>query len=240
MNWANLNDDEFLDWFNDKFKDPLIGDDTLPRRRHIVCMPIHKFILFRKCMRRRCAKRLNFVNTVFKGCLPYRVCLLKLFSTLQSYNCKYYKNQPQMLTLQVLNNVKLILFASGKYRLMGKFHPTKSCLLKLLKSCKNIKLVRNLLKHKSTLAWQTSTVAFKLHKMVNLQRLYEHLLAKKYKRCVGYYELESFPALAIKLWSPLHVNVFSSGNVVITGVTARHLHLCNHIHRFLYKRLKIC
>ena len=87
----------------------------------------------------------------------------------------------------------------------------------------------------SDLQKQTSTVTFKFNCKINLHVLHKYLVNKR--GYVGYCELESFPALALVIWAPLHVNIFNSGKVVITGV--RHdLGQCHKIRSSLFKAIQ--
>lgn len=58
----------------------------------------------------------------------------------------------------------------------------------------------------------TETIVFNLrmHTPLNL-----HLLVRKIKHST--FETELFPALSIDLWKPIHVNVFSTGKVIVLG-----------------------
>src|SRR5262245_24877059 len=114
--------------------------------------------------------------------------------------------------------LQLIFFKSGKFRVMGIIYPPKRTNVKrLLKLNFSNLLHANIWKRMSPslLTWQTSTVAFKVNSSINLRKFCDFLLHKytKKRNNIAYCELESFPALAFKLWSPLHINVFHSGCV---------------------------
>ena len=40
----------------------------------------------------------------------------------------------------------------------------------------------------------------------------------------------------IKRWSPIHVNVFTSGKVVVTGIKQHNLRICHVIRHWLIKK----
>ena len=75
---------------------------------------------------RLCKRRLNeikFVNSVYKGTFQETRIDLELLSKSLN-NSKFYKKQPQMLVVTNTNGVKMIIFNSGKFRIMGNFIPT--------------------------------------------------------------------------------------------------------------------
>ena len=111
---------------------------------------------------------------------------------------------------------KLIMFKSGKFRIMGKIHPTqKIANLELRKFYRYLpKTLVNEFKQVKQLFCQTVTVTFDLNRKLNLPNLVKNLNLTSGFFC----ELEIFPALMLKLWSPVHVNIFASGKVVLTGI----------------------
>ena len=186
-------------------------------------------------------KQLNIVNSVFKSSLPYCVNLDALYKFLQhgQPTCKFYKSQPQMLTLCCSKKLKLIFFKSGRFRLMGRFMPIRTVASRCLRHSfyKWLPAAISQDMSKCTLHKQTSTVVFKLNaRVINLQQFFSFLEHHNKGRAIGYCELESFPAMAIRIWSPLHVNIFHTGNVVITGVRCN-LQCCHIIRTYLFKML---
>ena len=176
---------------------------------------------------RLCKRRLNeikFVNSVYKGTFNKPLDLELLSKSL--YNSKLYKKQPQMLVVTNTNGIKMIIFNSGKFRIMGNFIPT-------LKNAKR-EIKKFNLGCFPQLTCQTSTVVTRLNKKnINLSRLFSHLQFTNVNKYIGYCELESFPAIALKIWDPLHVNIFASGKIVITGVGCCNFLKCMYIKRYL-------
>ena len=68
------------------------------------------------------------------------------------------------------------------------------------------------------------TITFTLFHSINLEKLYAKLCVNKGKN-VGYCELGCFPSM-IKLWQPIHVNMFASGKVVLTGIRQYNFRQC--------------
>ena len=176
---------------------------------------------------RLCKRRLNeikFVNSVYKGTFQQSLNLELLSSSIK--NSKFYKKQPQMLVVTV-DKIKMIIFNSGKFRIMGNFIPT-------LKNAKREIKKFKLWSIPSQLTCQTSTVVTRLNKKnINLSRLFSHLQFTNVNKYIGYCELESFPAIALKIWDPLHVNIFASGKIVITGVGCCNFCKCMYIKQYL-------
>ena len=120
---------------------------------------------------RLCKRRLNeikFVNSVYKGTFQETRIDLELLSKSLN-NSKFYKKQPQMLVVTNTNGVKMIIFNSGKFRIMGNFIPT-------LKNAKREIKKFKLWSIPPQLTCQTSTVVTRLNKKnINLSRLFSHL-----------------------------------------------------------------
>ena len=120
---------------------------------------------------RLCKRRLNeikFVNSVYKGTFNESHLDLELLSKSLN-NSKFYKKQPQMLVVTNDNGIKMIIFNSGKFRIMGNFIPT------LKNAKKEIKRFK-LWSPPQQLTCQTSTVVTRLNKKnINLSRLFSHL-----------------------------------------------------------------
>lgn len=70
------------------------------------------------------------------------------------------------------------------------------------------------------LSLSTQTITFKLDlPIINLLKV-----SQNNPHCI--FEGEIFPALSINLWNPIHVNVFSSGKVVVLGKNALNMKDC--------------
>jgi len=102
-------------------------------------------------------KRLQFVNSVFRSAVPNPIDL-KCFC--DKTKAKYYNKQPQMALLK-RGGLKLIIFKSGKFRVMG---PIKTL-------CEADRFAKRFLSGFPPLIWQTSTVVLNLHRSINLADL---------------------------------------------------------------------
>lgn len=106
---------------------------------------------------------------------------------------------PYQLVMPIDNVGKLLLFPSGKCRLMGLKTPVSEDMRLPLKI--------------NDLEIQSITVTYNLGRQINLLKVAKQLTCK---RCM--YEPELFPALRMKRFDPICVNVFSTGKVVILGL----------------------
>ena len=130
---------------------------------------------------------------------------------------KFPKQQPspQQLVYNCVNGEKLLVFTSGKCRLMGCKTPI----------CSTVDLpipviLTNIL---------SITLVMKLDESINLI----NLANKLGKKCI--YEPELFPAIRLTAFNPLCVNVFASGKIVILGVkTLNYSKLYNSIKHVIF------
>ena len=131
-------------------------------------------------------------------------------SALEQYSHLPFRHGSPRMYIHKCDGFKIIVFSSGKCRIMGCKAPLASTdVLPLGAVITGIFSV---------------TVTFNLYMLVNL-----HKLARS---CNSSWEPELFPALRLLDFKPLCVNVFGTGNVVILGL--RNLHY-DKIHRQISK-----
>ena len=98
----------------------------------------------------------------------------------------------------------MLIFKTGKFRIMGGVDD--------LDAHFNIFSVTSLHHHNyPNIVLQTLTAAYSYTFNINLDKL-----SREVQCC--YYNPESFPAVQIRQFKPIHVNVFASGKVTITGL----------------------
>ena len=117
------------------------------------------------------------------------------------------ESRPRQVVIK-FDNCTFLLFGTGVFRFMGKAdYFTVSNLLD--------DIIKNLDTYVITpLSVSTQTIAFKL----NVHELNLHVIAQTVPNIS--FEAELFPAISLNFWYPLHVNVFSSGKVVVLGKDA--------------------
>ena len=106
---------------------------------------------------------------------------------------------PYQLIIPVPNVGKLLLFPSGKCRLMGLKHPFS----------KDIQLPLKIY----NMEIQSLTVTYNVGFEINILELARRMPPREHM-----YEPELFPALRLTKFNPVCVNVFSSGKIVILGL----------------------
>ena len=106
---------------------------------------------------------------------------------------------PYQLIIPVQNVGKLLLFLSGKCRLMGLKHPFS----------KDIQLPLKIY----NMEIQSLTVTYNVGFKINILELARRMPPREHM-----YEPELFPALRLTKFNPVCVNVFSSGKIVILGL----------------------
>jgi TATA-box binding protein (TBP) (component of TFIID and TFIIIB) len=107
----------------------------------------------------------------------------------------------------------LIFFANGKYRVMG-------CVDELQATCLLYKYAALIDKSDNdfeSVFCQSSTVRVLFHQKINLIKLAQ-IVHNDTMSPIAHFEREIFPAVLIRKYKPLSVNVFSTGKIMICGV----------------------
>jgi TATA-box binding protein (TBP) (component of TFIID and TFIIIB) len=116
---------------------------------------------------------------------------------------KYQLSQPEQLIIKFKAGYTMLLFKSGKFRVMGK-----------MTDWSVIPIIREVLSEidgeEPDVDIQTMTVVYDYEFKVNLQLLADLLNCSL--------DCECFPALQIRKYKPVHVNIFSSGKVILCGI----------------------
>jgi len=130
-----------------------------------------------------------------------------------------------MLVIKTCKGQTIVIFASGKLRVMGSHVTTRKeakCVFKKILR----ELVPTVNLYLAKVHVQTITATFDIGHTVNLYKL--HLsVHKHYDYGKDYYhpgytnllEPELFPALQLKIWGMArHINIFATGKCVFTGL----------------------
>ena len=151
---------------------------------------------------------MKIVNISYRGRVTCPLSELKFSLPMKS---------PQMLKYKCGNDMKLLVFKSGKCRLMGCKQPITRPI-----KCEVPYILTSLMS-------LTLTMDMGEGRRVNLYKLAVHLTCKE---CI--YEPELFPAVRLTKFSPLCVNVFQSGKDVILGLKSfTYDKLCTSIRQVL-------
>jgi TATA-box binding protein (TBP) (component of TFIID and TFIIIB) len=153
-------------------------------------------------------------NANFKGQFEKSVNLRELHKHIP--NSKLH-NKPFQLVVKDFSGT-LILFSNGKFRTMGCNDEFDASLL----ACTYLeKLTRSPSKMFPSITLQSYTLRLQLGFRVNLEQMSLHV------PCI--YEPELFPALQLKEYKPMSVNLFTTGSVMVCGMRdsdAIHSMLC--------------
>jgi len=113
------------------------------------------------------------------------------------------KKQPRQLIIKFKDGSTILVFKSGKFRIMGGK-------IEDLDAHFNIYSVTGLFMQYPKVIIQTMTAVFTYPHKINLA-----LLSRNTK---SYYNPESFTAVHVHTFKPITANVFASGKVIITGL----------------------
>ena len=148
------------------------------------------------------------MNTVWKGDVCSEVALgsLNISCGLGVIEVKHQKTQPEQYIVKFDNKSTMLIFKSGKFRVMGN-GDAESVIVNILGVISQFSEVIPLV------TLQTMTGVFKYNRKIHLQKL------TTMTECL--LDLENFPAVQIRKFKPIHVNVFSTGCVTICGLKTR-------------------
>ena len=116
---------------------------------------------------------------------------------------KHQKAQPEQYIVKFDNNSTMLIFKSGKFRVMGNGDPA-AAIINILNVVGQFTQVIPMVN------MQTMTGVYGYGQKIQLHKLAEVT--------EGLLDLENFPAVQIKKFKPVHVNVFSSGCVTMCGL----------------------
>ena len=160
-------------------------------------------------------EQIVIVNTVWKGvvcttfCLS-RLCLLAASNPIvRTATCQ--NSQPNQLIIKFVNDATMLVFKTGKFRIIGKTLSHAEALglaasiTMMMHACPPL------------IELQTMTAVYTHPQHINLPTLATLVQGSEHKtQC--HYDAEHFPAVQIICWNPTHVNVFASGKVIICGL----------------------
>jgi TATA-box binding protein (TBP) (component of TFIID and TFIIIB) len=151
--------------------------------------------------------QLRIVNSVWRGTLDVHVNLAQLAKQVGGLSkvikVKHQTQQPEQLIIKFNDSSTMLVFKTGKFRIMGRGDDID----------KHFNIFSVTCLHQDNypdIVLQTLTAAFAYPHHVNLNKLSQLI------EC--HYHPELFPAVQIRRYKPIHVNVFESGKVTITGL----------------------
>src|SRR3981189_3747100 len=148
---------------------------------------------------------LKIVNTVWKGDVfsPITLDTLNITCDRGVTEVKHQKTQPEQYIVKFDNNSTMLIFKSGKFRVMGNGDPP-AAILNILS------VVGQFIDDIPLVTMQTMTGVYgyvqKLH-MIKYAIATESLL-----------DFQNFPAVQIKKFKPVHVNVMNTDSVITSVI----------------------
>ena len=138
-------------------------------------------------------------------------------------------NHPAQLVIKKTKNDDgcVIFFKSGKFRVMGLQTDCKLTAFSLAYKYTSQINVDDI----PTIRLQSMCVKTKFDHHINLERLYT-VYCEQFSDNAATLELELFPALCIRRWKPISINIFASGAIVMFGI--KDLSICTVIIEELY------
>jgi TATA-box binding protein (TBP) (component of TFIID and TFIIIB) len=148
------------------------------------------------------------VNAVYKTRLNEHIDLEKIAKLYPNLQTKLYVGRPTQLKITCPNNITCLLFTKGAIRIMGKG----------ISSCDASSILFNDILPMFTIARpilevQTMTFVGQTGFEVNLVK-FANQFGNELKT---FYDFDIFSALKIDKFSPISVNLFSSGKIVLCG-----------------------
>ena len=148
------------------------------------------------------------VNCNYKSTLGKPINLMLVHAAIP--NSKLYTRPTQLVIKD--SEGTLVFFANGKHRVMGCNDELDATFL----AYKYVTMIdKSTVDFKLVFA-QSSTVRVLFHKKIHLQKLAQ--VISNSSSSLMHYEPEIFPAVLIRKYKPLSVNVFSTGKIMICGV----------------------
>ena len=157
---------------------------------------------------------MHVVNVVWRGQVKKRFGLRKTKRRVARKNVlssSFQNKQPQQVIIKFFNDSTMLLFKTGKFRIMGRT-------LSLADALKNVCIVTSLKTRKiPVLELQTMTAVhtFDHHLYLDILR---NLIQGNSRSTLCRYDAEHFPAVQVVKYKPIHVNVFATGKIVICGL----------------------
>lgn len=151
------------------------------------------------------------VNQVFKGHIKLFCSLFDCYCLLQVFfdSIKYLKRYPTQIVIRIKNKFTCLIFTSGHIRFMGNCD---------LGSCNEFLNYIDFI-HTSVITplhKVSETICINTKRSINLfDFVSKHCCSSLVK-----FEPEIFPAVSLHFWSPIHVNVFHTGKIIVLGKDA--------------------
>ena len=151
---------------------------------------------------------LQIVNSVWRGKMNRPINLYIFESLIKNLTnitkTSYRKEQPEQLVIKFDDGSTMLIFKSGKFRIMG------GKIDELTAHCNVISITSKHHHNFPEIILQTMTIVYAYPHRINLPILSQMI------KC--HFNTECFPAVQIIEFKPIHVNVFATGKVIMCGI----------------------
>ena len=124
---------------------------------------------------------------------------------------KLHRGRPEMIVMKLTNKRNIQMFRGGRVQILGRVfdEEAENMRLEFITKLRQIKSMQ----HFQATKWTISNLVMsvRLKNPISLQTV--ALNNKDF-----YHDIELFPAAFMRRWQPVHVTVFRSGTVVLTGL----------------------
>jgi TATA-box binding protein (TBP) (component of TFIID and TFIIIB) len=135
---------------------------------------------------------------------------------------KFYRGRPEMIVMKMINGRNIQLFRGGTVQLLGRVSDIEAERMRadLIEKLKQIEKMQNF----QVTEWILSNLVLsvRLKKSICLQKI-------KLTNADIFHEMELFPATLIRKWHPVHIAMFHTGKIVLTGITS-----FNHFYEIMH------
>ena len=124
---------------------------------------------------------------------------------------KLYRGRPEMLIFKMTNGRNMQLFRGGKVQILGRVPDTEveNMRLELIMKLRSISKTPH--SQVTPVTVSNLVMSVQLKKTVCLRKI--NLTNANF-----FHEIELFPAALIRKWHPVHIAVFHTGKVILTGL----------------------
>jgi TATA-box binding protein (TBP) (component of TFIID and TFIIIB) len=126
---------------------------------------------------------------------------------------KFYRGRPEMIVMKMINGRNIQFFRGGTVQVLGRVSDIEAERMRaeFIEKLSQIEKMENF----QVTEWILSNLVLsvRLKKSICLQKI-------KWTNADIFHEIELFPAILIRKWYPVHIAMFHTGKIVLTGVTS--------------------
>ena len=141
------------------------------------------------------------------------------------FTTKFYSPRPYMVRVR-MDNMTMLFFSHGRFRCMGNCESSTDLMRTKLYDLLHLLPLFNI-----EIYHVSSTVSTKIPSdLISLD-----YFANRNSQPGVLYEIELFPALQLRMWPGVHVNIFQTGSIIMMGQNAEAL--CSNILDWIFEHM---